>query len=109
MKKIYNLVLVLFCILAAGAFTGFSSDAKTVHKSFVVMQGGTRALPSGTTRSSCKIQGKKYISISKNQKTSYSKVSVKADRTTYPILVKGKKPARAKLPFEPAKRPLFFL
>ena len=35
MKKIYNLVLVLFCILAAGAFTGFSSDAKTVHKSFV--------------------------------------------------------------------------
>ena len=50
MKKIYNLLLVLFCILAAGAFTGFSSDAKTVHKSFVVMQGGTRALPSGTAK-----------------------------------------------------------
>lgn len=104
MKKIYNLVLVLFCILAAGAFTGFSSDAKTVHKSFVVMQGGTRALPSGTAKSSCKIQGKKYISISKNQKTSYSKVSVKADRTTYPILVKGKKAGKGKITLRTGKK-----
>ena len=55
MKKIYNLVLVLFCTLAAGAFTGFSSDAKTVHKSFVVMQGGTRALPLGTAIRHCQV------------------------------------------------------
>lgn len=108
MKKIYNLVLVLFCILAAGAFTGFSSDAKTVHKSFVVMQGGTRALPFGTAKSSCKIQGKKYISISKNQKTSYSKVSVKADRTTYPILVKGKKAGKGKITLRTGKKTTVF-